>query len=243
MKKGVILCCHGTRSIKGTYDTKKLLNFFKKKNKDFITKIAYLEIRKPSIENQLNFFCQKKIKNLLLIPVMMFPGNHVTKDIPKILTSTKKNYKYLPKILVTKPLIYSKYFFSIVQKKIENKIRIIKKQDKNGVITIASNTINIKAKSTIKLLTIKLTKKNKFDYHKNILITLDKKKLQNDLKSIHQKCDKYFIIPLFLFRGKLLENLVSVTKEMNKKSNNKFVMCSHINDHKEIYKLLKSMMN
>ena len=166
MKKGVILCCHGTRSIKGTYDTKKLLNFFKKKNKDFITKIAYLEIRKPSIENQLNFFCRKKIKNLLLIPVMMFPGNHVTKDIPKILTSTKKNCKYLPKILVTKPLIYSKYFFSIVQKKIENKIRIIKKQDKNGVITIDSNTINIKAKSTIKLLTIKLTKKNKFDYHK-----------------------------------------------------------------------------
>ena len=60
MKKGVILCCHGTRSIKGTYDTKKLLNFFKQKNKNIITKIAYLEIRKPSIEDQLNFFFIKK---------------------------------------------------------------------------------------------------------------------------------------------------------------------------------------
>ena len=94
MKKGVLLCCHGTRSIKGTYDTKKILTFFKQKNKNYITKISYLEIRKPSIEDQLKFFLKRKFESLLIIPVMIFPGNHVTKDIPKILISVKKNNFY-----------------------------------------------------------------------------------------------------------------------------------------------------
>ena len=221
MKKGVLLCCHGTRSIKGTYDTKKILTFFKQKNKNYITKISYLEIRKPSIEDQLKFFLKRKFESLLIIPVMIFPGNHVTKDIPKILISVKKNYKYLPKITITKPLIYSKYFFSTVQKKIEKKIKLINKEDKNCIITVASNTVNLKAKSNIKSLT--------------------KNKLKDKLENLNQGFDKFMILPIFLFRGKLLENLKSVVIELNRKYNNKFILCSHINDNKEIYKLISNL--
>ena len=90
MNNGILLCCHGTKSTKGTNDTKKLLKIFKEKNKDYIIKIGYLEIRKPSIKDQLEFFFKKKLNNLIIAPVMIFPGNHVTKDIPRIITSTKK---------------------------------------------------------------------------------------------------------------------------------------------------------
>ena len=31
MKKGILVCCHGTRNPDGVNDTKKLLRFFKKK--------------------------------------------------------------------------------------------------------------------------------------------------------------------------------------------------------------------
>ncbi|MBH72032.1 MAG: Sirohydrochlorin cobaltochelatase [Alphaproteobacteria bacterium MarineAlpha6_Bin6] len=241
MKKGVLLCCHGTRSIKGTYDTKKILTFFKQKNKNYITKISYLEIRKPSIEDQLKFFLKRKFESLLIIPVMIFPGNHVTKDIPKILISVKKNYKYLPKITITKPLIYSKYFFSTVQKKIEKKIKLINKEDKNCIITVASNTVNLKAKSNIKSLTKKIYKQNNFNFFESILITLDKNKLKDKLENLNQGFDKFMILPIFLFRGKLLENLKSVVIELNRKYNNKFILCSHINDNKEIYKLISNL--
>ena len=55
MKKGIFVCCHGTRNPVGVNDTKKLLRFFKKK-KDYTVKIGYLEITKPSIKDQLSFF-------------------------------------------------------------------------------------------------------------------------------------------------------------------------------------------
>ena len=56
MQKGLILCCHGTRSNQGIQDTVKLLRFIKKRYKDYTVKIGYLEITKPTIENQLEFF-------------------------------------------------------------------------------------------------------------------------------------------------------------------------------------------
>ena len=115
MKKGILLCCHGTRSIEGIKDTTKLLRIFKKKNKNYIVKIGYLEIRKPPIKDQLDFFFRRKFDNLVIVPAMIFSGNHVTKDIPKILNNLKKNYKTSPKIFVIPPLFKSKDFFNIIQ--------------------------------------------------------------------------------------------------------------------------------
>ena len=56
MRKGILLCYHGTRSNEGIKDTIKLLKVFKKINKDCTVKNGYLEITKPTIENQLDFF-------------------------------------------------------------------------------------------------------------------------------------------------------------------------------------------
>ena len=61
MRKGILLCYHGTRSNEGIKDTIKLLKVFKKRNKDCTVKIGYLEITKPTIENQLDFFLKKNL--------------------------------------------------------------------------------------------------------------------------------------------------------------------------------------
>ena len=111
MRKGILLCYHGTRSNEGIKDTIKLLKVFKKRNKDCTVKIGYLEITKPTIENQLDFFFKKKFDNLLIVPAMIFSGNHVTKDIPKIINNSKKKFKKLPKINFT-PRI-EQFFFGL----------------------------------------------------------------------------------------------------------------------------------
>ena len=87
MRKGILLCCHGSRSNEGIRDTNKLLRILKKTNKNYTVKIGYLEIKKPTIKNQLEFFLKKKFNNLLIVPGMIFSGNHVTKDIPKIINA------------------------------------------------------------------------------------------------------------------------------------------------------------
>tara|TARA_Y100000590_G_scaffold448322_1_gene584794 strand:- start:2538 stop:3284 length:747 start_codon:yes stop_codon:yes gene_type:complete len=239
MNNGILLCCHGTKSTKGTNDTKKLLKIFKEKNKDYIIKIGYLEIRKPSIKDQLEFFFKKKLNNLIIAPVMIFPGNHVTKDIPRIITSTKKKYNNLPKIFVTKPLVYSKDFFNTIQKNIKN----LNRKKKIGLIVAASNTINFKAKNEINLLAKKVSKENKLSFYKSVLISLNKKKLKDELRNIDLPHDKLLVLPFFLFRGKLLKNLIFVIKELNMEQKDKFTLCNHLNNYKSICEQIINMIN
>ena len=238
MKKGILVCCHGTRNPDGVNDTKKLLRFFKKK-KDYTVKIGYLEITKPSIKDQLSFFFRKKYDFLLLIPAMIFSGNHVTQDIPKILNNLKKKYTTSPTLFINPPLLKSKKFLKIAQNSLIKKIRMIDNK-KDGLIVVASNTVNSKARNEVNYLTKKIAKKNKINFYKRIFITLNKAKLRKDLEKISLKHSKFLILPLFLFRGNLLENLILTIQESNEKGNKRFFLCSHLNNYKEIYNVINS---
>ena len=242
MKKGILLCCHGTRSIEGIKDTIKLLRIFKKKNKSYTVKIGYLEIRKPTIKDQLDFFFRRKFDNLVIVPAMIFSGNHVTKDIPKILNNLKKNYKTSPKIFVIPPLFKSKYFFNIIQNNVIKNLRTINRKKNNGLIVIASKTINLKAKFEMNFLAETIAKKNKINFYKKILVTLSKENLKKELENLNLKYDRFLILPIFLFRGNLLDNLISVIKEINKKSKNKFILCSHLTNYKNIFNLMNNLI-
>ena len=169
---------------------------------------------------------------------MIFPGNHVTKDIPRIITNTKRSYNNLPKIFVTKPLVYSKDFFNTIQKNIKN----LNKKKKIGLIVEASNTINLKAKNEINLLAKKVSKENKLSFYKSVLINLDKKKLKDELRNVNLAYDKLLVLPFFLFRGKLLENLIFVTRELNREQKDKFTLCSHLNNYESISKQISNMI-
>jgi len=241
MKKGILLCCHGTRNNQGIKDTIKLLKIFKKKNKNYVVKIGYLEFGKPTIKKQLDFFFKKKFDNLLIVPAMIFSGNHVTKDIPRILINLKKNYKISPKVFVISPLLKSKKFFNIIQNNLLKNLEIKDKQNK-GLIIVASNTTSSKTKNDINLLTKKIAKKNKISFYKKILITLNKENLKKNLKNLSQKYSSFIVIPLFLFRGNLLKNLISVIKDINKENKNKLFLCNHLRNYKEIYNVINNLI-
>jgi len=238
MKKGILLCCHGTRSTDGIKDTLKLFKIFKKKKKNFIVKIGYLESATPNISSQIDFFLRKNFDIILIKPAMIFPGNHVNKDIPKIIENSLKKYKKKIKIKISYPLLKSKKFIKNIQFNLKEKLSKIDKKE-TALIVVASYTINIDAKSEINFLTKKLAKNEGIRYYKNILITLNKENLKQQLNKLSVGYSKFIILPIFLFRGKLLKNLISVIDKLNKK-NNKYVVCKHFNDYKKVENLIDS---
>ena len=116
-------------------------------------------------------------------------------------------------------------------------------QKYQGILDIEdlSKTINFKAISEINLLAKKIAKKNKFNFYKKILITLNKEDLKQELSNLNLDY-KYIILPIFLFRGMLLENLISVVKEKNKKNQKKFILCNHLNNYKNIQNLMQNLI-
>ena len=112
---------------------------------------------------------------------------------------------------------------------------IINRKKNNGLIVIASKTINLKAKFEMNFLAETIAKKNKINFYKKILVTLSK-------ENLNLKYDRFLILPIFLFRGNLLDNLISVIKEINKKSKNKFILCSHLTNYKNIFNLMNNLI-
>ena len=111
---------------------------------------------------------------------------------------------------------------------------------KDGLIVVASSTVNSKAKAEINYLTRKIAKKNKINFYKKILITLSEKNLKKNLKNLNSRYSKFLVLPLFLFRGNLLENLRLVISKTNKKEKKKFFLCSHLSDYKKIYNVINN---
>ena len=87
-----------------------------------------------------------------------------------------------------------------------------------------------------------IAKKNKINSYKKILVTLSKENLKKELENLNLKYDRFLILPIFLFRGNLLDNLISVIKEINKKSKNKFILCSHLTNYKNIFNLMNNLI-
>ena len=93
----------------------------------------------------------------MIIPGMIFSGNHVTKDIPKIINKFQKENKQV-KISISLPLIKLKNFFNLIKKNINSEIKRIKKNNKTILILVASNTLNVEAKKEMKEVLKKLEK-------------------------------------------------------------------------------------
>jgi len=238
MKIGNLICFHGTKNSSGIKDTRKLFYFLKKKNKSYVTKIGYLEISKPSIEHQLDFFFKNKFDKIFLTPAMIFSGNHVTKDIPQIVKKLKKKYFYKNKLIINYPLIKSKNFINLLKNNLKINFNFLNKKN-NGLILVASNTVSPKAKSQLQNLLKILSTKNTFSYKKYFLVSLNTSNFKKELLKLSTSDKKFLVFPIFLFRGRLLNGVNSVIRELNlNHKHKKFKLCSYTNNYKKLANIM-----
>ena len=241
MENAILLCYHGSKNLDGRRDTKKLTKIFEKKINSELIKYGYLQNAKPNISSQISLLLKKKIKKITIIPGMLFPGNHVVKDIPKIVNKFKK--KNL-KINIHPPLISLKGFFRLIQKNIHSKIRTIRKDNKTCLILIASNTLNKIAISQMNIILKKISARYHIKNSKIIMIGSKSTFLKKKLLELNKEgISQFIIVPLLLFRGELLKNCINVTnyfKDPKKKIN--CILLPHLKNYNEISNyLIKSL--
>ena len=242
MKKAILFCYHRSKDTRGRPDTKKLTKIFKKKNIKAFIKYGYLQNAKPSISSQINLLLKKKIKKITIIPGMIFSGNHVIKDIPAIVNKFQKENKHL-KISVFPPLMKLTKFFSIIERNINHKIRKIKKNDETCLIIVASNTLNKDAIKQMKQILKKISSKYNFKNSFVIMIGSKSVQLKEKLLILNKKgYSKFILVPIFLFRGQLLQNCINVVNyfKKSKKSIN-CILLPHIKNYEKISNFLTKL--
>ena len=90
-------------------------------------KYAYLQFTSPSLESALLECIQEKAKEIIVHPLFLSSGAHVTSDISEILEKFRKDYPQV-EIIYTKPLGLHEKLFEIIKERIEE-VRALKAEE------------------------------------------------------------------------------------------------------------------
>lgn len=92
-KTGVIILGHGSKVKAANATIPKVIRELKKKRGIDIVEPAYLQLCKPSLCYAIKKVTGLGCKKIIIVPFFLFIGNHVKRDIPKLIAQESRLYK------------------------------------------------------------------------------------------------------------------------------------------------------
>lgn len=105
MKRGLFILAHGSRSPEAGKQLENVVKNIEKKGVKEFQFIEYgaMELSKPSFPEGIENLVNKGAKEIVIVPLFLFFGNHIKKDIPRILEDIKKQHPHV-KFTLTNPI-------------------------------------------------------------------------------------------------------------------------------------------
>lgn len=92
MAKGIIILSHGSRNSKSNHEFKQVVRSVKRDTSIENIRAAVLEFAEPQLETVVNQMVNKEIGEIIILPLFLFAGYHVTKNIPDLVEDMKNKY-------------------------------------------------------------------------------------------------------------------------------------------------------
>ena len=138
---GIIVLAHGSRGERGKGEVetvlKKIANHIKPLLSQEVEIIgAALQFNKPSLEDAVVLFSERGINRIVIAPYFLFPGRHITEDIPGRINILRTKYVDT-KFILTDNLGLDEAFISLLAKRIKKTVPDLvprNKPDKDNAI-------------------------------------------------------------------------------------------------------------
>lgn len=91
-RTSVIVLSHGSKVASGNEGLFKIANMLKVMNKWDSVEAGFLQLARPGLEEVIENVVNKGAKRVVIIPLLLFSGNHVEKDIPFEIEKQRKKY-------------------------------------------------------------------------------------------------------------------------------------------------------
>lgn len=90
---GILLVGHGTRKQSGQSEFKQLFSQFQPLLEPLACEMAFLELARPTIDQSLERLVEvRQIKQLLVVPALLFTAGHADNDIPEMVQMAAKRF-------------------------------------------------------------------------------------------------------------------------------------------------------
>lgn len=95
MKTGVILISHGSKISSGNDGLFQVADMLRAMRRWDTVEAAFLQLAKPDFPEVVAKTVQCGVGRIVVVPLLLFKGNHVYKDIPEMLEAEKKKYPHV----------------------------------------------------------------------------------------------------------------------------------------------------
>ncbi|MBE7692570.1 sirohydrochlorin chelatase [Tenacibaculum finnmarkense] len=220
MKKGILLCGHGSRTKTGTDAFKQLVEALQARYTDYEVDYGFLEFNHPVYEASIERMYQKGIREIYALPIILFAGSHAKNDIPYEMNTIQSYYSDLT-IKMGKHLGVNSFLLELAQKRIleeESKHAVIDRKDV-CLMVVGRGTTDTDANSDVHKLACMLGEGMGFGFttvaYSGTAYPTVTKSLELTSK---MEFKRTIAIPFFFFTGILLERIYNQIRTFDETS-------------------------
>ena len=92
MKTGIIVLAHGSKIKSGNEGLFKIVKMLQEMGKWETVDACFLQLAEPAFTDVVKNIVERGVNNIVVMPLLLFSGNHVMKDIPDEIEIEKRRY-------------------------------------------------------------------------------------------------------------------------------------------------------
>ncbi|PQJ72730.1 sirohydrochlorin chelatase [Polaribacter butkevichii] len=220
MKKGILLCGHGSRTKSGTEAFKELVSQLQARYTEYEVDYGFLEFNHPVYEASIERMYQKGIREIYALPIILFAGSHAKNDIPYEMNTIQSYYSDLT-IKMGKHLGVNSFLLELAQKRVleeESKHSVMDRKDV-CLMVVGRGTTDTDANSDVHKLACMLGEGMGFGF---TTVAYSGTAYPSVTKSLELTSKMEFkrtiAIPFFFFTGILLERIYKQIRDFSETS-------------------------
>jgi precorrin-8X/cobalt-precorrin-8 methylmutase len=238
----ICLLGHGSREQEGIQEFLILLKKLRKTKFCSITEYGFLGYSRPTIPEALSACQQDGIKNIIIMPSILLPGEHTKKDIPNAIGKVFQNRPDI-NIFYAEPLGTQAEIMKVCKDRIweaENSSQKTISHSETLFITVAHGSHDINSNSQVEKNFHLLGQKLSFGKTIVHFAGLSQKPLEEKLEEfLEPQFRRIILFPFFLFTGTWVKRVHTLANIFQiKYPDTEFIRSACLKDHKLIVKTL-----
>ncbi|HWO95194.1 MAG TPA: sirohydrochlorin chelatase [Bacillus sp. (in: firmicutes)] len=234
--EAVLYICHGSRMKEACEQAFAFVETCMEKVSVPIQEISFLELAEPSIEQGFRRCVEQGATRIYAVPVLLLTAVHAKKDIPDILSRLRRQYPDVD-IVYGRPFGVHESITEILYERImETNVSI---DEESLVLLVGRGSSDPDVKRDLKGLADLLKERYELKDVSVCFLTAAEPILEDALeKNRSSNYSKVFIVPYLLFTGLLMKRIERAVCDVNKRSNQQFILTHYLEYHPHLKNVL-----
>jgi len=234
MQKGIIFCGHGTKSQEGISSFFKVYKAIEQRFiSEYRVNYGFIEYVDPNLAEAILRQINQGVKEIIILPALLFPGVHTSHDIPYIVQTILKEHPDI-KIKLAPTLDLSEKIVEICLQQIEQQLNAVDGvADKKHLLVIGVGSSKPEANIKIASLTRVLWENLPFNYASYAFISrMTFPSIDQELKRFKQMQASHIVaLPVILFPGVYLDKISLLIENFNQSFDGQVQVCNPFDEN------------